>query len=182
MAEVGRRATPANALLERLVRMGWLDTADGLIRFGMSRSPDLKWAVTNALWTFGLRRPSEVQAAFVPYTLKDVAKDIRADVLILAGARDHFIPLERGWAVRKVADASTKRQRDHPRRGIRRRRTLPGRCCHAVADDAVRLDRCEIRSFGRACGGVNSDACKPILKQKQMENLKWPWKGTGFSP
>jgi len=94
MAEVGRRATPANALLERLVRMGWLDTADGLIRFGMSRSPDLKWAVTNALWTFGLRRPSEVQAAFVPYTLKDVAKDIRADVLILAGARDHFIPLE----------------------------------------------------------------------------------------
>jgi len=56
--------------------------------------PGVEWSVNNTMWTMGLRSPSEVSVAFDAYTLKDVAANIRGDVLILADVEDQFIPLE----------------------------------------------------------------------------------------
>src|SRR5262249_13274088 len=181
MAEVGRKATPASALLERLVRMGWVDTADRLIRFGMSRSPGLKRAVTNAVWAFGWQRPSEIQAAFSPYTLKDVAKDIHADVLILAGTRDHFIPLEQ---VAEFERSLTKAR--SVTTAIYDEESGGDEHCQ---DGAVTLWQMTLfdwidtkfpSSAGRAAGGT------PTPEQTNPETeaegeLKWPWMGTGLS-
>jgi pimeloyl-ACP methyl ester carboxylesterase len=55
-------------------------------------SPDFAWAIDNGKWVMGTGDAIETIRAFDPYTLKDVAPWIRGDVLILAGADDHFVP------------------------------------------------------------------------------------------
>ena len=57
------------------------------------KNPDVLWAYRNALWTMGTRDADETIKAFSAYTLAPVADRIRQDVLILAGAEDHFVPL-----------------------------------------------------------------------------------------
>lgn len=50
-----------------------------------------KWAVQNGEWVFGVSTPFAVLDAFKPYNLSGVADKIKGDVLILAGADDHFV-------------------------------------------------------------------------------------------
>jgi alpha-beta hydrolase superfamily lysophospholipase len=57
-----------------------------------SSDPGSTWSVQNGMWVFGVKGPFEVLDAFKPYTLAPVASRIKADVLILAGADDHFVP------------------------------------------------------------------------------------------
>lgn len=56
--------------------------------------PGSTWAVQNGMWVFGAKDPFGVIDAFKAYTLAPVASRIKADVLILAGAEDHFVPIE----------------------------------------------------------------------------------------
>jgi pimeloyl-ACP methyl ester carboxylesterase len=56
------------------------------------KNPDVEWAYKNALWTMGTKDLEETAKVFAPYTLRDVARRIRQDVLILQGTEDHFIP------------------------------------------------------------------------------------------
>jgi len=56
-------------------------------------NPGVSWAYHNALWTLGATNPEGALEAFSHYKLAPVADRIRQDVLILAGAEDHFIPL-----------------------------------------------------------------------------------------
>ncbi|MEE3626199.1 alpha/beta fold hydrolase [Nitrospirillum sp. BR 11752] len=58
-----------------------------------SRSPGVKWAMENGCWTFGVGSVEAFLAASAAYTLAPVAHKIGADVLVLAGAADHFVPL-----------------------------------------------------------------------------------------
>jgi len=53
----------------------------------------VSWAYRNALWTMGTRNADETAAACAAYTLEPVADRIRQDILILAGAEDHFVPI-----------------------------------------------------------------------------------------
>jgi len=67
---------------------------DGVTDFlaSLKSDPGAKWAQQNGMWALGAKRPLDVVAAFKPYTLAPVADRIRADVLALAGADDHFVP------------------------------------------------------------------------------------------
>jgi len=56
------------------------------------KNPDVAWSYQNALWTMGTTGLKDTAKAFTPYALRDVARRIRQDVLILQGADDHFIP------------------------------------------------------------------------------------------
>ena len=58
----------------------------------LPKSPDAEWAAKNGMWTFGLDNPLAVVDAMQALTLAPVADRIRADVLLLAGADDHFMP------------------------------------------------------------------------------------------
>ena len=53
----------------------------------------ISWAYRNAMWTMGTRNADETAVACAAYTLAPVADRIRQDVLILAGAEDHFVPI-----------------------------------------------------------------------------------------
>ena len=56
------------------------------------KNPDVSWAYRNMLWTMGTKDVDESIKAAAAYTLAPVADRIRQDVLILAGAEDHFVP------------------------------------------------------------------------------------------
>jgi alpha-beta hydrolase superfamily lysophospholipase len=56
------------------------------------KNPGASWAYHNALWTMGTTNPDDTLEAFSHYKLASVAESIQQDVLILAGAEDHFIP------------------------------------------------------------------------------------------
>jgi alpha-beta hydrolase superfamily lysophospholipase len=52
-----------------------------------------KWAVQNGEWVFGVTGPFGVFDAFKSYRIGPVAERITKDVLLLAGADDHFVPI-----------------------------------------------------------------------------------------
>jgi alpha-beta hydrolase superfamily lysophospholipase len=68
---------------------------DGVLKFLVAHGPNdpgSAWSVQNGMWTLGVHDPFGVIDAFRAYTLAPVASRISADVLILAGADDHFVP------------------------------------------------------------------------------------------
>lgn len=70
----------------------------------LPRSPESEWAAKNGMWTFGLSNPLAVVDAMQALTLAPVADRIRADVLLLAGADDHFMANE----IDKVRESLTQ--------------------------------------------------------------------------
>ena len=93
------------------------------------------WALANSQWVLGTASPMETIEALDRYTLAPVAGRIKADVLILAGADDHFIPLNQAadFARRLTAACSVQRAADCLRAGFRWRRTLPSGRAVAMA-------------------------------------------------
>jgi alpha-beta hydrolase superfamily lysophospholipase len=57
-------------------------------------SPGFAWEVANAQWVLGTSSAMQTVDALRAYALAPVANRIQADVLILAGAEDHFVPIE----------------------------------------------------------------------------------------
>jgi alpha-beta hydrolase superfamily lysophospholipase len=83
-----------------LRKHGYTGMLNALASHGSS-DPGAAWSVQNGMWVFGVKGPFEVLDAFKPYTLAPVASRIKADVLILAGADDHFVPPDQAEAFRK---------------------------------------------------------------------------------
>jgi len=93
VAAAARWQSSGSGLVEWLTGLGLDGVAEVLMRLKMGTDPGLRWGLDNAMWVMGVSSPTQVLAAFAPYTLKDVTQHIRADVLILAGAEDHLVPL-----------------------------------------------------------------------------------------
>jgi dienelactone hydrolase len=56
-------------------------------------SPGFAWSVANGQWVLGTTSAMQTIQALERYSLASVAGRIIADVLIIAGADDHFIPM-----------------------------------------------------------------------------------------
>lgn len=63
-----------------------------LLALKAAADPGFAWAKDNSQWMMGTDTPLDTVRAFEPFTLEGVAEKIEADVLILAGAEDHFVP------------------------------------------------------------------------------------------
>ena len=59
---------------------------------GLRSSPGSVWARENGMWVFGAKDQYALLDDFKAYTLAPVASRINGDVLIFAGADDHFVP------------------------------------------------------------------------------------------
>lgn len=87
---IARRSIPPFAL--------WLHAhhadavLNALIAVEARLSPGFAWSVANAQWVLGTASAMETIKVLGSHTLAAVAGRIEADVLILAGAEDHFIP------------------------------------------------------------------------------------------
>ena len=67
---------------------------NGILNFlaAQNSDPGANWAQENGKWVFGVNDSFALLDAFKAYRLAPVAPRITADVLILAGADDHFVP------------------------------------------------------------------------------------------
>jgi pimeloyl-ACP methyl ester carboxylesterase len=77
-----------------LGRHGLGSVLNAIAKIKSAFSPSLKWALQNSRWVMGTGGLLETAEALRAYTLQNVAQRITGDVLILAGADDHFVPVE----------------------------------------------------------------------------------------
>jgi len=82
---------------------GRLDLA---VREAATRSPVLDWAVNQALHVLGCKSPNEVFARARDFHTRDVSERIRQDVLLMAGAQDHYVPLDQAFEQGRLLSAA----------------------------------------------------------------------------
>jgi pimeloyl-ACP methyl ester carboxylesterase len=88
---------PASLIMRALLAT----EADSLIDLTLPKlthqNPVLEWGIAQACHVFGRERPSGAFRAAQTLHTRDVSERIRQDVLLLAGARDHYVPLSQLW-------------------------------------------------------------------------------------
>ena len=88
---------PASSIVRGLLATG----GDGLIDLTLPRllrqSPVLEWGIAQACHVFGCEMPAAAFRAAQTFHTRDVSERLRQDVLLLAGARDHYVPLSQLW-------------------------------------------------------------------------------------
>ena len=88
---------PASSIVRGLLATG----GDGLINLTLPRlvrqSPVLEWGIAQACHVFGCERPTAAFRAAQTFHTRDVSEHLQQDVLLLAGARDHYVPLPQLW-------------------------------------------------------------------------------------
>ena len=67
---------------------------NAIVRLKMKSDPYTHWGVDHGMHVFAVGTPSEYFRRLKRFTLKDMGHFVRQDVLLLAGAEDHFVPLE----------------------------------------------------------------------------------------
>lgn len=62
----------------------------------MANDSMTRWGMTHGAWVLGVNpaEPWNVLRAYPPYTVKDIGHLVECDVLLLAGEKDHFVPVE----------------------------------------------------------------------------------------
>ena len=83
-------------MLGTLEHMGTL--MDALIKIASTQRAVIEWGLQQAMRVFGVRTPHEAFQAACAYRTDDVSSRVTQDVLLLAGAEDHYVPLEQLWA------------------------------------------------------------------------------------
>ncbi len=60
----------------------------------MKRNMGLKWLVEHGMFILGAKTPYDYYRLLSRYTIRDIAHLVRQDVLLLAGEKDHFMPID----------------------------------------------------------------------------------------
>lgn len=90
--EIARKTVPG--FVDWLREKKYDRLIDLLVSVKSAFSPSFAWGVSNGKWTMKTANARETMDAFRTYSLKEVSSKIKQDVLILAGEKDHFIPLQ----------------------------------------------------------------------------------------
>lgn len=81
------------ALVRSLAAIGADRALDGAMNAAARRRPVLEWGLAQAMYVFGCDRPTDALRALRALNTRDVSVRVRQDVLLLAGANDHYVPL-----------------------------------------------------------------------------------------
>ena len=81
-------------IVKTMYDWGWNGLVDSLVNFKSKFDPGLRWGIGNARLTLGAENPTDVLKIFAQYNLEDESSKITGDVLITAGEKDHFFPVE----------------------------------------------------------------------------------------
>jgi len=100
----GRRYVPAGAFWLR--DHGFGAVVERVVQVKAALSPGYAWASNNGMWTLGTKHPLDTITEMQKFTLSGVAQRIKGDVLILAGAEDHFVPIEQVAQFEKALTAA----------------------------------------------------------------------------
>ncbi len=101
--------------------------AEPVVALLMTANTQLRWAVRNGLWTFGVNTATELFAAFRDYTLDGVADHIAAPTLVFGAENDQFF---RGEPERAAA-------------------AIPGATLIALLEEEGAGEHCHVGAMGR---------------------------------
>ena len=87
----------ARLLVRSLAAVGANRGLDGMINAAARRRPVLEWGLAQAKHVFGCDRPADALRAMRALHTRTVSARVRQDVLLLAGANDHYVPLSQLW-------------------------------------------------------------------------------------
>jgi pimeloyl-ACP methyl ester carboxylesterase len=83
-----------NRIFRVLFRLRAKWAINRLIGALMKRNMGIKWLVEHGMYIIGAKTPFEYYDLLSKYTVKDIAPLVKQDVLLLAGEKDHFMPIE----------------------------------------------------------------------------------------
>jgi pimeloyl-ACP methyl ester carboxylesterase len=88
---------PVAALVRGALSVGARGLVDrGAMRLARER-PVVEWGLAQGMHVFGCDRPADALATGKTMHTRDVSHRVRQDVLLMAGAGDHYVPLEQLW-------------------------------------------------------------------------------------
>jgi pimeloyl-ACP methyl ester carboxylesterase len=87
-----RQIPPTGQLVLRLLLGAGADRIVDALASRGSRPAIQEWGVTQAMHVFGVDSPAAAIRATASYRTADVSPLVRQDVLLLAGAEDHYVP------------------------------------------------------------------------------------------
>lgn len=93
VADAARSQARGSAIIDWLHAHQLDGIANTLMSIRMNLDPGTKWGMANGMWVMGAASPVGLLPAFAPFNLRGIAERIHGDVLILAGAADHLVPL-----------------------------------------------------------------------------------------
>lgn len=70
---------------------------DALMNIASSQRAVIEWGLQQAMRVFGVKTPHQAFLTARAYRTDDVSSRVTQDVLLLAGAEDHYVPLDQLW-------------------------------------------------------------------------------------
>lgn len=67
---------------------------DALMNIASTQRAVIEWGLQQAMRVFGVKTPHEAFEAARAYRTDDISSRVTQDVLLLGGARDHYVPLD----------------------------------------------------------------------------------------
>jgi pimeloyl-ACP methyl ester carboxylesterase len=82
------------AVIRILVALGFAPVLNAIVGARMKRDPFISWGISQGKHVYGVRTPYEYFREVMRYNTRDFSHLIGQDFLLMAGTRDHFIPLK----------------------------------------------------------------------------------------
>lgn len=89
-----RRGKVAESLIRGLVKLRWSFMLNAVARIMMKRDLYSRWGIAQGMHVMGCETPSEFFVKLREYNGYTASGHVAGDILIMAGAEDHFVPLE----------------------------------------------------------------------------------------
>lgn len=85
--------TAIRRALVALLRCNLDFVVNALLKSAARRSPVIEWGLQQGMHVTGTKSPADYLRAVALYTTSDISARVTQDVLLLAGAQDHFVPV-----------------------------------------------------------------------------------------
>lgn len=98
------KLTPIDLVLRILMKIKNPEPFNNMLGIIMNKSPLFEWAMHQAMPILGVSTAYEVFQKSRSYTTRDISSKIDQDVLIMAGAEDHIIPIKHFYQQINILD------------------------------------------------------------------------------
>ncbi|MBN2224742.1 MAG: alpha/beta fold hydrolase [Deltaproteobacteria bacterium] len=88
------RGPAFEAVIRILVALRAAPLINAVVRARMRRDPFVSWGVNQGMHVYGVRTPYRYFREVMRYNTRAFSRRVTQDFLLMAGTRDHFIPLE----------------------------------------------------------------------------------------
>ena len=90
---ISRKGRFLEGLMRGLVSVNLSFIINAIVRLKMQKDPYIHWGFDHGMRVLGASSPAGYFRKLKKYSLKNIAAEIRQDVLLTTGTEDHFVPL-----------------------------------------------------------------------------------------